>query len=147
MARALLARRERVRVLVRAGSPRTNLERLDCEVAEGDMRSPVDMVRAMDGVKRLYHVAADYRLWARDPREIVRNNLAGAEAVMHAALAAKVERIVYTSSVATLEPKAAILRTRTRRSPRPRRSEPTSEQSRRRTAGGADGRRAAACRR
>ncbi len=102
VARALAARRGKVRALVRAGSPRRNLEGLACELCEGDMRSPDDMARAMAGVRRLYHVAADYRLWAPDPDEIVRNNLAGAEAVMRAALAAGVERVVYTSSVATL---------------------------------------------
>src|SRR5450830_1116971 len=56
----------------------------------------------MAGVRYLFHVAADYRLWARDPEEIVRNNLEGTGAVMRAALAQGVERVVYTSSVATL---------------------------------------------
>src|ERR1043165_1038486 len=58
----------------------------------------------MHGVRYLFHVAADYRLWARDPEEIVRNNREGTRAVMEAALAAGVEKIVYTSSVATLKP-------------------------------------------
>ena len=58
--------------------------------------------RALAGMRCLLHVAADYRLWARDPEEIVRNNLDGTGAVMRAALAAGVERVVYTSSVATL---------------------------------------------
>jgi dihydroflavonol-4-reductase len=75
---------------------------VDCEIVEGDMTSPADMNRALRGVRWLFHVAADYRLWARDPGEILRANLAGAEAVMEAALAQGVERIVYTSSVATL---------------------------------------------
>ena len=66
------------------------------------MRDPLSMARALDGVGVLFHVAADYRLWAPDPGEIVRNNLQGTGAVMQAALAAGVERIVYTSSVATL---------------------------------------------
>ncbi len=61
----------------------------------------------MTGVTTLYHVAADYRLWARDPQEIVRNNLAMTRAVMTAARDAGVERIVYTSSVATLLPDPA----------------------------------------
>ena len=56
----------------------------------------------MAGVRHLYHVAADYRLWAKDPEEIVRNNLQGTHAIMQAAQTAGVERIVYTSSVATL---------------------------------------------
>jgi dihydroflavonol-4-reductase len=102
VARALKARGARLRVLVRPSSPRRNLEGLGCEIAEGDMRDPMAMAKALDGVRWLFHVAADYRLWARDPHEIVRNNLAGTGAVMQAALAAKVERVVYTSSVATL---------------------------------------------
>ncbi len=102
VARALVARGERVRVLVRASSDRTNLRDLVCEEAEGDMRDAASVRRALEGCSHLYNVAADYRLWARDPEEIVRNNREGAEAVMGAALEAGVERIVHTSSVATL---------------------------------------------
>ncbi len=102
VARALVARGERVRVLVRAGSDRTNLADLACEVAEGDMRDGPSVRRALEGCTRLYNVAADYRLWARDPEEIVRNNRDGAEAVMGAAMDAGVARVVHTSSVATL---------------------------------------------
>jgi dihydroflavonol-4-reductase len=101
-ARALLRRGARPRALVRAASPRTNLEALDAEVVAGDMRDPEAVARAMDGCRYAIHVAADYRLWARDPEEIVRNNLAGARAVAAGARAAGVERLVYTSSVATL---------------------------------------------
>jgi dihydroflavonol-4-reductase len=100
--RALEGRGLRLRALVRRSSSRTNLDGLDVEIAEGDMRSRDDMVRALEGVSRLFHVAADYRLWARDPQEIIRANLEGTTAVMEAALAKGVERIVYTSSVATL---------------------------------------------
>jgi dihydroflavonol-4-reductase len=71
-------------------------------VVEGDMRDAAAMTRLLDGARFLFHVAADYRLWARDPEEIVRNNLAGTQAAMQAALTAGVERVVYTSSVATL---------------------------------------------
>ena len=60
----------------------------------------------MQGVRFLFHVAADYRLWARDPNEIVVNNVTGTRIVMEEAQAAGVERIVYTSSVATLECRA-----------------------------------------
>ncbi|WP_010185198.1 hopanoid-associated sugar epimerase [Sphingomonas sp. PAMC 26605] len=94
----------RVRGLVRASSARTNLRAFPGELVEGDARDPVAMARAMAGARQLYHVAADYRIWARDPEEIVRNNRASTAAVMEAALAAGVERIVYTSSVATLLP-------------------------------------------
>jgi len=100
--RALVERGEAVRVLARPSSPRRNLDGVACEVVLGDMTDPASMARAMAGVRRLYHVAADYRLWARDPGELRRANLSGAQAVMDAALAAGVERIVYTSSVATL---------------------------------------------
>ena len=92
-----------MRVLVRSTSPRTNLAGLDVEIAEGDMRDGASVRRALDGCRHLFHVAADYRLWARDPEEIVRANLEGTRAVMEAARDAKLERIVYTSSVATLK--------------------------------------------
>src|SRR5205823_6392640 len=74
---------------------------LSAEVAAGDMRDDAAVARAIKGCRYLFHVAADYRLWARDPEEIVRNNLAGVTAVMAAAQTAGVERVVYTSSVAT----------------------------------------------
>ncbi len=100
--RRLTGRGLKLRVLVRPSSPRDNLADVDCEVVEGDMRHAADMSRALDGVRWLYHVAADYRLWARDPLDIIRANQEGTRTVMEAALTRKVERIVYTSSVATL---------------------------------------------
>jgi dihydroflavonol-4-reductase len=106
VARALEAKGVAVRALARAESPRRNLEGLNAEVVPGDMRSASDMARAMQGARWLFHVAADYRLWARDPEEIVRNNREGTAAVMQAALAEGVERVVYTSSVATLSLKS-----------------------------------------
>jgi len=102
VARRALARGLRVRVLVRPQSPRVNVDGLPVNVAVGDMRDPAAMRAAMSGVRYLCHVAADYRLWAPDAEEIVRANQAGTQAVMEAALACGVERIVYTSSVATL---------------------------------------------
>jgi dihydroflavonol-4-reductase len=92
-----------VRVVVRKTSSRQNIEALDAEVVIGDMRDQASMRAAMKGVRYLFHVAADYRIWARDPGEIERANLEGTEATMRAALAEGVERIVYTSSVATLK--------------------------------------------
>lgn len=106
VARRLVERGYRVRVLMRASSPSANVEGIACETVEGDMRDAQSMRRAMADVRYVFHVAADYRLWARDPEEIVRNNSAGARAVMESALAAGVERIVYTSSVAALKPLA-----------------------------------------
>jgi len=102
VARAAQARGLSLRLLVRQASPRRNIEGLNAEIVVGDMADPAAMAKAMAGAKYLFHVAADYRLWARDPKEIVRHNLEGTTAVMTAALAAGVERIVYTSSVATL---------------------------------------------
>jgi dihydroflavonol-4-reductase len=106
VARALATRGDDVRVLLRESSPRRNIESIDCRVVIGDMRDAKDVTRAMEGVRYVFHVAADYRLWAKDPSEIVRNNLEGARAVMAAARTAGVERIVYTSSVAALKPVA-----------------------------------------
>jgi len=103
VARAALARGMRVRVLVRATSPRKNLESLDAEVVVGDIRDERSMRAALRGARYLLHVAADYRLWAPDPSEIERANLEGTEATMRAALAEGIERVVYTSSVATLK--------------------------------------------
>ena len=92
----------RVRVLVRPSSPRTNIAP-DDEVIVGDIRDRASLVAAMRGVRYLAHAAADYRLWSPAPEEIIRTNVDGTRAVMEEALRAGVERIVHTSSVATLE--------------------------------------------
>lgn len=103
VARALVGAGFAVRALVRARSPRRNIEGLPVELIEGDMRDVHTVAAAAAGARYVFHVAADYRLWAPDPREIERNNLSGTRAVMEAARAAGAERIVYTSSVATLK--------------------------------------------
>ena len=108
VARALAARGDDVSVLMRESSPRTNIADIDCRVVLGDMRDVASMTKAMDGARYVFHVAADYRLWARDPSEIVRNNLDGARAVMEAARVTGAERVVYTSSVAALKPVAGV---------------------------------------
>lgn len=105
VARALVAQGRRVRGMVRATSSRTNLVDFPGELVEGDARDSTAVAAAMQGVRHLFHVAADYRLWAPDPEEIVRNNRASTETMMRAALNAGVERLVYTSSVATLKPR------------------------------------------
>lgn len=92
-----------LRLAVRASSRRDNIEGLDAEIVIADMKDRLALTQAMNGARYLFHIAADYRLWARDPEEIVRNNLEGTRSVMSAALAAGIERIVYTSSVATLK--------------------------------------------
>ncbi|HEX2892261.1 hopanoid-associated sugar epimerase [Vineibacter terrae] len=106
VARRLAARGFAVRVLVRPTSPRGNIADLGYDIADGDMRDAASVAAAMRGARYVFHVAADYRLWARDPDEIVRNNRDGTRIVMEAARAAGVERIVYTSSVATLKPRS-----------------------------------------
>jgi dihydroflavonol-4-reductase len=101
--RQLLQAGHEVRALVRPTSTRTNLARLPVEIARGDLRDASSVRRAMAGSRFVFHVAADYRLWARHPQEIVETNVEGTRALMEAALRAGVERIVYTSSVATLK--------------------------------------------
>jgi dihydroflavonol-4-reductase len=101
--RRALARGLRVRVLVRPGSPLRNLQGLPpVRVVVGDTRDAAAMTRALSGVRYLFHVAADYRLWAPATDEIVRANTDGTETVMLSALRCGVQRVVYTSSVATL---------------------------------------------
>jgi dihydroflavonol-4-reductase len=100
--RALLAAGRPVRCLVRPGSRRTNLEGLPVDLVEGDLSDPASLERAMRGVSTLFHVAADYRLWTKDPGELSRTNVGGTENVLSAASEAGVGRIVYTSSVGAL---------------------------------------------
>ena len=102
VARALLASGYRVRALVRPTSPRTNLDLAGLQLVEADMRDERAVTQSVAGARYVFHVAADYRLWAPDPDEIIRNNVEGTRAVLRAARAAGVERLVYTSSVATL---------------------------------------------
>jgi dihydroflavonol-4-reductase len=102
VARALAAEGQKVRALVRPTSPRTNLDVANLQVIEGDMCDEAVVARAAAGARYVFHVAADYRLWARDPDAIMRNNTLGTRAVLRAARASGAERIVYTSSVATL---------------------------------------------
>jgi dihydroflavonol-4-reductase len=92
----------RVRVLVRPSSLRTNIQP-DDEVVIGDICDRASLAQALRGVRYLAHAAADYRLWSPSPDEIIRTNLEGTRYLMEEALRAGVERIVYTSSVATLE--------------------------------------------
>jgi dihydroflavonol-4-reductase len=103
VARKLVAARFNVRALVRRHSPRTNLDGLEIELVEGDMLDKNAVFHAARDARYVFHVAADYRLWAPDPEEIMRANLEGTRVVMETARAAGAERIVYTSSVATLK--------------------------------------------
>ena len=102
VARALAARGEDVRVLVRASSDLRSLDGLNAERFVGDLRNPASLTGALEGVARVFHVAADYRLWARDPREIYESNVGGTQNLLDAARHAGVEKFVYTSTVATV---------------------------------------------
>jgi len=102
--RALSQRGYKVRALVRRSSPRDNL-RPELEIVEGDMTDAAAVRQALAGCRFLVHVAANYRLWTPEPNELMRVNVEGARIVMEEALRAGVERVLYTSSVATLAPK------------------------------------------
>lgn len=102
VARALLASGARVRVLARAGADRRNLEALPVEVVAGDLTDAASLQQAVAGCEALFHVAADYRLWAPDPAPLYRANVEGTRNILAAARAAGVRRIVHTSSVATV---------------------------------------------
>ncbi len=100
--RALRRHGYAVRALVRPGSDIANLDGLDVEIVHGDLLDPASLQRALQGCEGLFHVAADYRLWARDPRAIRRTNVRGTHHILLAGTRAGVKRIVHTSSVATL---------------------------------------------
>jgi dihydroflavonol-4-reductase len=102
VARALLAAGHAVRVLVRPTSDRRNLRDLPVETRIGTLEDPASLAAALDGCRALFHVAADYRLWVRDPAAMRRANVDGTRDLMTAAMAAGIERVVYTSSVAVL---------------------------------------------
>ena len=102
IARACLRRGETVRALVRSGSDRRNLDGLGVELVAGDITDRGSLADAIGGCNRLFHAAADYRLWVPDAAAMARTNVDGTRLVMEAALAAGVARIVYTSSIATI---------------------------------------------
>jgi dihydroflavonol-4-reductase len=100
--RALLAAQWQVRVLARKESDRRNISALDVEVAEGDLNDSPALDRAAQQCVALFHVAADYRLGAPDPSQLYRTNVEGTRNILNAAKRAGVQRMVYTSSVATI---------------------------------------------
>ena len=102
VARQLLAAGHNLRALAREGSDRRNLADLDIEIALGDLRDPDSLDAAVSGCEAVFHLAADYRLWTRDPSSLYASNVDGTLNLMRAALRAEVRRVVYTSSVATL---------------------------------------------
>ena len=98
---ALLAQGREVRVLARRPQHRT-LQGLAVEVVRGDLTDPASLQSALPGCSRLFHVAADYRLWVPDPHTMYATNVAGTRALLQAALEQGLERVVYTSTVGTL---------------------------------------------
>jgi dihydroflavonol-4-reductase len=102
VARVLSQQGADLRLLVRPTSNLKNLEGLNAETATGDLRDPASLEKAMSGCDTVFHVAADYRLWVRDPDEMYRSNVDGTRALLDAARKAGVRRVVHTSSVATM---------------------------------------------
>lgn len=102
VARRLLREGHRVRVLARRGSDRRNLQGIEVEVVEGDLTEPASLTRICEDCDAVFHVAADYRLWAPQPEQLYRTNVDGTRALLEAVRRAGVPRMVYTSSVATL---------------------------------------------
>jgi dihydroflavonol-4-reductase len=102
VARLLVEQGWKVRALNRPGSVNPFLQGLDVEWCPGDLRDPESIRRAMEGARAVFHVAADYRLWAPRPRDLYDSNVGGTTNVLETALAAGVKRVVYTSSVGAL---------------------------------------------
>ncbi len=102
VARVLAEQGATLRLLVRPGSNTGNLEGLSADCARGDLRDPASVEKAVAGCDVVFHVAADYRLWVRDPEQMYRSNVEGTRTVLEAARKAGVRRVVCTSSVATM---------------------------------------------
>jgi dihydroflavonol-4-reductase len=100
--RQLVARGDEVRVLMRASSTNRAIADLSLEYVTGDLRDPASLDRAMKGVKRVFHVAADYRLWAKRKQDIYDSNVGGTKNLLDAARRAGVQQLIYTSTVATI---------------------------------------------
>ena len=102
VSRQLVARGDTVRVLLRPSSHNRAISDLSLEYVTGDLRDPASLERAMKGVKRVFHVAADYRLWAKRSKDIYESNVGGTKNLLAAAEKAGVEQFIYTSTVATI---------------------------------------------
>src|SRR6266404_9323887 len=102
VARLLAAQGADLRLLVRASSRTDNIADIQAERVSGDLRDPDSLKKAIAGCEFVFHVAADYRLWVRDPEQMYRSNVEGTRAVIRAAQESGVRRVVYTSSVATM---------------------------------------------
>jgi dihydroflavonol-4-reductase len=102
VARALAEQGADLRLLVRGNSNPRNIQDLKADLVTGDLREPASLEKAVAGCDAVFHVAADYRLWVRDPEEMYRANVEGTRAILEAARKNSVSRVVYTSSVATM---------------------------------------------
>jgi len=102
VARVLAEQGSDLRLLVRPTSDLRNLEGLNADRVAGDLRDPASIEKALSGCDVVFHVAADYRLWVRDPAEMYRSNVEGTRSLLEAARKQGVRRVVYTSSVATM---------------------------------------------
>jgi dihydroflavonol-4-reductase len=91
-----------LRLLVRSGSDPKNIQQLNADRVVGDLCDPESIDRAMAGCEVVFHVAADYRLWVRDPAQMYRANVEGTRTILQAARKNRIRRVVYTSSVATM---------------------------------------------
>jgi len=100
--RALIAQGAQLRLLVRPSSDLRNIEDLNADRVLGDLRDPASFEKALAGCEAVFHVAADYRLWVRDPEQMYRSNVEGTRTLLEAAREQGVRRVVYTSSVATM---------------------------------------------
>jgi len=102
VARALAEQGANLRLLVRSSSNLKNIDDLKADLVTGDLRDPASLEKGIAGCDVVFHVAADYRLWVRDPDEMYRVNVEGTRAILEAARKANIHRVVYTSSVATM---------------------------------------------
>jgi len=102
VARVLVEQGAKLRLLVRSTSDLRNVADLDAEQVIGDLREPASIVKAMAGCEAVFHVAADYRLWVRDPDQMYRSNVEGTRGLLEAARENGIRRVIYTSSVATM---------------------------------------------
>ncbi len=102
VARALADQGADLRLLVRANSNTKNINAVKGDLVTGDLRDPASLEKGIAGCEIVFHVAADYRLWVRDPEEMYRANVDGTRAILEAARKNRVRRVVYTSSVATM---------------------------------------------
>jgi dihydroflavonol-4-reductase len=100
--RQLLLRGDRVRILARNSSRKSNVESFGCEIVIGDLKDAASLMRCIQGCGRVYHVAADYRLWARNPQDIYDNNVGGTRNLLSACCEAGIEKVIYTSTVGTI---------------------------------------------